>query len=101
MSGQFMDYKTYDPLKEGFGSSYEWKRSFHHRMSKEEAETILEEEDNDPYDILEVTRRSSQAEIKKSFYRLAMKWHPDKNKDIDTTKQMQRISAAYSLLLYD
>lgn len=96
-----MNYKTYNPSEDGFGSSYEWKRSFHHRMSKEEAETILEEEDKDPYDILEVTRRSSQLEIKKSFYRLAMKWHPDQNPgNIEkATKMMQKINAAYSILM--
>jgi DnaJ-class molecular chaperone len=102
MSKDFMEgYKRYDPSEEGFGSSYQWKRSFHHRMSKEEAETIIEEESSDPYDILGVTRRSSQSEIKKAFYRLAMKWHPDRNPDrIElATKNMQLINAAYSILM--
>jgi DnaJ-class molecular chaperone len=100
MGKEFLDgYKTYDPSEEGFGSPYEWKRNFHRRMSKEEAQEILQEDD--PYVILEVTPRSSQAEIKKSFYRLAMKWHPDRNPDkIElATSMMQRINAAYSILM--
>jgi len=28
-----------------------------------------------------------------------MKWHPDKNIDTDTTEQMKKIVAAYTLLL--
>ena len=34
-------YKTYDPEEQGYGSSFEWKRNFYQRMSKEEAEEIL------------------------------------------------------------
>jgi DnaJ-class molecular chaperone len=99
MSRDFMDYKTYDPSEEGFGSTFEWKRAFHKRMSKEDAELIMDTDD--PYEILEVTPRSSQAEIKKSFYRLAMKWHPDRNPgNIEqATQMMQKISAAYTLLM--
>ena len=35
----------------------------------------------DYYKILEVDKKATQEEIKKSFRKLAMKWHPDKNKD--------------------
>ena len=35
----------------------------------------------DYYKILEVDKKASQDEIKKSYRKLAMKWHPDKNKD--------------------
>ena len=93
-----MDYKSYDPDKVGYGSSWEWKKAFHGRFTREEAKVILDSDD--PYEILEVTMRSSQAEIKKSFYRLAMKWHPDRNPgNIEySTQMMQKISAAYTLL---
>src|ERR1035437_3333024 len=35
----------------------------------------------DYYKVLEVDKKASQDEIKKAFRKLAMKWHPDKNKD--------------------
>lgn len=35
----------------------------------------------DYYKILEVDKKATPEEIKKSFRKLAMKWHPDKNKD--------------------
>ena len=37
--------------------------------------------DIDYYAILECDRNSSDADIKKQFRKLAMKWHPDKNTD--------------------
>ena len=51
----------------------------------------------DYYKILEVDRGASQDDIKKSYRKLAMKWHPDKNKNKQqATEKFQRISFAYS-----
>ena len=33
------------------------------------------------YKILEVSREATDDEIKKSYRRLAIRWHPDKNKE--------------------
>ncbi len=33
----------------------------------------------DYYEVLEVSRTASDGELKASFRKLAMKWHPDKN----------------------
>ena len=95
----FLDgYKDYDVEENGFGSAYEWKRNFYKRMTKDEAQLILQ--NDDPYLILEVTIRSTLSEIKKSFYRLAMKWHPDHNPDniLLANEMMKKINAAYSKL---
>lgn len=52
------------------------------------------------YEILEVTQQSTQEEIKKSFRRLALKWHPDKNPENSeiASKKFQKIYEAYSVL---
>ena len=51
------------------------------------------------YNILEVAETASIDEIKKSYRRLSMLYHPDKNKNNpDTTAKFQKISEAYETL---
>jgi molecular chaperone DnaJ len=48
----------------------------------------------DYYDILGVARTASEEEIKKSFRRLAMKYHPDRNPDDDQGMAEERFKEA-------
>jgi len=51
------------------------------------------------YEILEIPETSTIDEIKKSYRRLSMIYHPDKNKNnMDTTAKFQKISEAYETL---
>ena len=50
----------------------------------------------DYYNILIVTKNSTPEEIKKSYRKLSMKYHPDKNNGEDT--KMKEITEAYSIL---
>src|SRR5580765_2416946 len=53
----------------------------------------------DPYDVLGVSRKATEAEIKKAFRNLAKKHHPDKHaNDPKAVKKFQEISAAYEVL---
>jgi DnaJ-class molecular chaperone len=54
----------------------------------------------DFYSILGVPRTATDAELKKAYRKLAMKWHPDKNPNNVETAQakFQEISEAYSVL---
>ncbi|XP_014275412.3 dnaJ homolog subfamily B member 6-B isoform X5 [Halyomorpha halys] len=54
----------------------------------------------DYYKILEVNKGSSNADIKKAYRRLALKWHPDKNPDNadEANKRFKEISEAYEVL---
>jgi curved DNA-binding protein CbpA len=52
-----------------------------------------------PYVTLNVSRDSSDEEIKKAYRRLAIQHHPDKNQgSVESTQLFQRISAAYAIL---
>jgi DnaJ-class molecular chaperone len=53
---------------------------------------------NNPYDTLGVSKTATDAEIKQAYRKLAMKWHPDHNKDKDATSKFQEISSAYAIL---
>jgi len=50
------------------------------------------------YSILATVPEATQKEITDAFKTMAKKWHPDKNKGMDTTEQMQVISEAYGIL---
>ena len=52
------------------------------------------------YDILNVSPNSNQNEIKKSYRKLSIKYHPDKNPNNkeEATKKFQEISEAYNIL---
>ena len=53
----------------------------------------------DYYEVLDVTRSASDAEIKKAFRRLAMKYHPDRNPgDKETEILFKEAKEAYDVL---
>lgn len=52
----------------------------------------------DYYKILGVTKNSSSNEIKSAYKKLALKYHPDKNKNSDASKMFREISEAYQVL---
>ncbi|XP_041836001.1 dnaJ homolog subfamily B member 9-like [Melanotaenia boesemani] len=50
------------------------------------------------YDTLNVERTATDSQIKKSFRRLAVRYHPDKNKSADAETTFREIAEAYSVL---
>lgn len=50
------------------------------------------------YDTLEVSQNASADEIKKSYRRLARKYHPDINKEKGAEEKFKEINAAYEIL---
>ncbi|EAA00464.5 AGAP012194-PA [Anopheles gambiae str. PEST] len=54
----------------------------------------------DYYKILDVSRTATEAEIKKAYKKLALRWHPDKNMDNpeESNRRFKEISEAYEVL---
>ncbi|KAK7242661.1 hypothetical protein SO694_00016264 [Aureococcus anophagefferens] len=55
-------------------------------------------EQKDPYEVLGVQRDATDAQIKKAFRSLALRYHPDKNPNESENEKFNDINAAYELL---
>ena len=53
---------------------------------------------NDYYEILGVKRTATEEEIKKAYRKLALQYHPDRNKSKDAEEKFKTISEAYAVL---
>ena len=52
----------------------------------------------DYYKILEVDINASNEEIRKSYHRMALRYHPDKNKDSNAEEKFKEVVEAYEVL---
>ena len=52
----------------------------------------------DYYDILCISKESTDDQIRKAYYKMALKWHPDKNKSDEAKHKFQELSIAYQVL---
>ncbi|GFP89662.1 chaperone protein Dnaj 6 [Phtheirospermum japonicum] len=82
------------------------------RVSEEHIEDEDEEMEEDPeffngssssndkslYEILGVEKTASQQEIKKAYYKLALRLHPDKNPDDEAKEKFQQLQKVISIL---
>ncbi|KAI9197686.1 hypothetical protein LWI28_002604 [Acer negundo] len=55
-------------------------------------------DEDDCYDLLGVSQNANATEIKKSYYKLSLKHHPDKNPDPESKKLFVKIATAYEIL---
>lgn len=52
----------------------------------------------DYYEILGVPRDADERAIKKAYHKLAMEWHPDRNKSPEAGERFKEIATAYAIL---
>ncbi|CCF57308.1 hypothetical protein KAFR_0C03160 [Kazachstania africana CBS 2517] len=69
-----------------------WKNSFH------TTNLILNNKIKDPYKTLGINSNASQSDIKKAYYKLAKKYHPDINKEENAEAKFHDLQNAYEIL---
>ena len=52
----------------------------------------------DYYEVLGVGRSASEDEIRKAYRRLALQYHPDRNKEEGAAEQFKEVAEAYAIL---
>ena len=69
------------------------------RTYSTKARSHSEKRHKDLYAIIGVSPHATQVQIKKAYYRLSMKYHPDRNKgSVDAHKKFTELTEAYSIL---
>lgn len=53
---------------------------------------------NDFYEILGVSKNATEEEIRKSYKKLVIKYHPDRNKNPSASERFRKIQIAYEVL---
>lgn len=93
------NYKTYDTSK-GFGNQKKWRKAFSERMSSEDAQIIIDAQEQTPHQILNLPEWFSEQQLKKAYRDLLMQWHPDKNpgNEEEATEKTKSIIAAYTII---
>ena len=60
---------------------------------------ILNMVGKDYYEVLGVDRKATDADIKKAYKKMALKYHPDKNKEANAEEKFKEIAEAYDILI--
>jgi molecular chaperone DnaJ len=55
----------------------------------------------DYYEVLGVDRKATKDEIRRAYRKLALKYHPDRNKEPDAAEKFKEVSEAYAILSDD
>jgi molecular chaperone DnaJ len=55
----------------------------------------------DYYEVLGVNKKATKEEIRRAYRKLALKYHPDRNKEADAAEKFKEVSEAYAILSDD
>lgn len=95
-------YWNYNSQKQSYDHTYYEEMEFEEDEIEEDSNSHTKntsvEKNINYYDILGIDKTATQAEIKKAFYSLAKKYHPDVNKEANAEEKFKKINEAYQTL---
>ena len=87
--------------EERFEEKYDWENfwdKFYDHNYYDSSE-FTEEDIAEAFEIFGLNRDSAIQQIKSKYRELTLKFHPDKNKSVDTTTKMTEINKAYEIIM--
>ena len=79
-------------------SHHNYNNHSHHTHHTPHTHDPQKNQKRDFYEILGISKKASTEEIKKAYKQMALKYHPDRNKEENATELFKEISEAYSVL---
>ena len=86
-----------DDEEDDFAQFYSRFRSYGNKQ-KERQQRSDKKQEPDHYSVLGVRSNATEKEIKVAYRKLALKYHPDKNKEAGSEETFKSVSAAYAVL---
>jgi len=76
----------------------EYQERFHRSHSYNYGQQQAAPSEQDHYKVLGVSKQATQAQIKKAYHKLALKYHPDKNKAAGAAETFKKVNDAYQVV---
>lgn len=98
-NSRFQGFQQQNSQSQGWRSgAYANFKGFNQQSSSSRFQVPPKIDENDPYNILKVSLNATERDIKIAYRKLALQFHPDKNKEKGAEDMFKKITSAYAIL---